>query len=317
LIAGFEQPTGGQVLIQGQSMNGVPPYRRPVNTVFQNYALFPHLTVAQNVGFGLSVKRVSAEEKARRVQAALDLVELPQVAARKPAQLSGGQQQRVAVARALVNQPAVLLLDEPLGALDLKLRKNMQLELKHMQELLRITFVYVTHDQEEALTMSDRIAVMQSGRILQVGGPMEIYEKPATRFVADFIGETNFLNAQVVQVGAEELVLTVAGEPIRVPHQSEFVARDAQVTLTVRPEKVSLARDESTAGDAASRMSFPATVREVVYIGTDTRYLVALQSGDTVVARVQNIASHPPGEFAPGENVFVQFESGDLRLLTA
>lgn len=316
LIAGFEQPTRGEVLIQGQSMNGVPPYRRPVNTVFQNYALFPHLTVANNVGFGLSVKGVSQEEKEKRVRAALELVELPHTADRKPSQLSGGQQQRIALARALVNQPAVLLLDEPLGALDLKLRKTMQLELKHMQELLRITFVYVTHDQEEALTMSDRIAVMNAGKILQVGAPLDIYEKPATRFVADFIGETNFLNARVVQVESEIIGLEAAATRIDLPHQNEFLARDAHVTLTVRPEKVALARPETFAPDPA-QISFQGTVREAVYIGTDTRYLVALPTNETMVARIQSSARHRPGEFALGEPVVVWCETADVRLLTA
>ncbi len=315
LIAGFEQPTKGEVLIQTRSMNGVPPYRRPVNTVFQNYALFPHLTVAENVGFGLSVKGVSKEEKAKRVQAALDLVELPQAGNRKPNQLSGGQQQRVALARAIVNQPAVLLLDEPLGALDLKLRKNMQLELKHMQEMLKLTFIYVTHDQEEALTMSDRIAVMNAGNILQVGAPMEIYEKPATRFVADFIGETNFLNARVEEVGAEVTGLQVADARVTLPHQNEFLARDAQVTLTIRPEKISLARPETFSAQDA-HISFQGVVRETVYIGTDTRYLIALPTNETLVARIQNIAGHRPGEFATGDAVVVWCEQGDVRVLT-
>ena len=316
LIAGFEQPTQGDVLIQGQSMNGVPPYRRPVNTVFQNYALFPHLSVADNVGFGLSVKGVSKEEKQKRVRTALELVELPQTAERKPNQLSGGQQQRVALARAIVNQPSVLLLDEPLGALDLKLRKNMQLELKHMQELLNITFIYVTHDQEEALTMSDRIAVMNAGKILQVGAPMEIYEKPATRFVADFIGETNFLNAHVVQVESEITGLKVAGTRVDLPHQNEFLSHGAQVTLTIRPEKVSLARPEQFSLHAA-QLALQGTVREAVYIGTDTRYLIALANQETIVARIQSSAGHRPGEFAPNENVLVCCDTADVRVLTA
>src|SRR5262245_47804000 len=181
LIAGFELPTSGEVLIMGQPMSHVPPYRRPVNTVFQSYALFPHLTILQNVAFGLAVKRVPRAERERRAMEALELVRLPAVGDRKPSQLSGGQQQRVALARALVNRPAVLLLDEPLGALDLKLRKAMQIELKHLQTQVGITFIYVTHDQEEALTMSDRIAVMSQGRVLQVGDPVTIYEQPASR----------------------------------------------------------------------------------------------------------------------------------------
>ncbi len=315
LIAGFEQPTRGQVLIQGQPMNDVPPYRRPVNTVFQNYALFPHLTVTDNVGFGLSVKRVAKEEREKRVRAALDLVELPQTANRKPSQLSGGQQQRVALARAIVNQPSVLLLDEPLGALDLKLRKTMQLELKHMQELLNITFVYVTHDQEEALTMSDRIAVMNAGKILQVGAPMEIYESPASRFVADFIGETNFLRARVLDVAADMTLFEVGGAQALLPHQNEFLERGAQVTVTVRPEKVCLARPAEFAPQHG-RISFQGTVREAVYIGTDTRYLIGLPTAETVVARVQSSAGHRPGEFRVNESVMLWCEAADARVLT-
>jgi spermidine/putrescine transport system ATP-binding protein len=316
LIAGFEQPTSGQVLINGQSMNGVPPYRRPVNTVFQNYALFPHLSVADNVGFGMSVKRVPKEEREKRVRAALDLVELPQAADRKPGQLSGGQQQRVALARALVNRPSVLLLDEPLGALDLKLRKNMQLELKHMQEMLKLTFIYVTHDQEEALTMSDRIAVMSSGSIFQIGAPMEIYERPATRFVADFIGETNFLKAQVIEVGTNKIGLEVAGKKIELPHQNEFPSRNATVTLTVRPEKVAIAPVESFSPDP-TQVAFEGIIREAVYIGTDTRYLIELPTLETLVARIQSSARHRPGEYAVGDKVVVWCEVMDVRLLTA
>jgi spermidine/putrescine transport system ATP-binding protein len=193
MIAGFEQPTEGAVLIRERAMQGVPPFHRPVNTVFQDYALFPHMTVLQNVMFGLQMERVPKKEAQSRAHEALELVRLPNVATRKPSQLSGGQQQRVALARALVKRPAVLLLDEPLGALDLKLRKQMQYELKSIQNEVGITFIYVTHDQEEALTMADRIAVMDGGDVLQVGDPKSIYEHPLTHFVADFIGETNFI----------------------------------------------------------------------------------------------------------------------------
>jgi spermidine/putrescine transport system ATP-binding protein len=193
LIAGFEQPTSGQILIDGRAMQGVPAFQRPVNTVFQDYALFPHMTVLQNVMFGLQMENVVRREARDRAMNALEMVRLPKAANRKPNELSGGMQQRVALARALVKEPSVLLLDEPLGALDLKLRREMQFELKAMQQELGITFIYVTHDQEEALTMANRIAVMEGGHVLQIGRPEEIYESPATRFVADFIGETNFL----------------------------------------------------------------------------------------------------------------------------
>lgn len=198
LIAGFELPTSGEVFIQGKPMSKIPPNLRPVNIVFQNYALFPHMNVTKNVAFGLEIKRVPRAERERLVQESLELVKLADMGGRKPSQLSGGQQQRVALARALVNRPAVLLLDEPLGALDLKLRKAMQIELKHIQERVGITFVYVTHDQEEALTMSDFIAVMKDGLIQQLGDPVTLYKKPANKFVADFIGESNFVRKSVV-----------------------------------------------------------------------------------------------------------------------
>src|ERR687885_1170467 len=200
MIAGFEIPTAGEIYIHGQPMQNRPPFHRPVNTVFQNYALFPHMTVAQNAAFGLEMENLAQKTIRDRVVEALALVQLTDVEKRYPRQLSGGQQQRVALARALVKQPSVLLLDEPLGALDLKLRKEMQLELKRLQERVGITFIYVTHDQEEALTMSDRIAVMSGGKVLQVGSPTEIYERPSCRFVADFIGESNFVKGRVSAV---------------------------------------------------------------------------------------------------------------------
>ncbi len=211
MIGGFEYPTAGQIAINGEVMGNRPPYRRPVNTVFQNYALFPHMTVGQNVGYGLEMAGVPKKERLRRVGEALELVRLPQVDSRKPSQLSGGQQQRIALARALVNRPQVLLLDEPLGALDLKLRKAMQLELKSLNREVGITFIYVTHDQDEALTMSDRIAVMSAGKILQLGVPREIYEHPRNRFVADFIGETNMLRGALESVDGQFATVGIAG----------------------------------------------------------------------------------------------------------
>jgi len=313
LIAGFELPTSGEVLIMGQPMSHVPPYRRPVNTVFQNYALFPHITVLQNVAFGLAVKRVPREERERRAHEALDLVRLPALADHKPAQLSGGQQQRVALARALVNRPAVLLLDEPLGALDLKLRKEMQIELKHLQTQVGITFIYVTHDQEEALTMSDRIAVMNGGQILQLDDPLTIYEKPATRFVADFIGETNFLSATVAGADAKngQTILKVGNERLAALADSALTSGQS-VTLTLRPEKVLLARPNEPAGDTP----LTGAIREVVYIGTDTRYVIALPHGESLVARIQNVGGHGVGEYAVGEAVRVWCAPEDARMLT-
>ncbi len=311
LIGGFEAPTSGEVYIEGRAMSHVPPYKRPVNIVFQNYALFPHLTVAQNVEFGLSVKGVAKSERERRVHEMLDLVRLPGVGNRKPMQLSGGQQQRVALARALVNEPAVLLLDEPLGALDLKLRKEMQLELKHIQQQVGITFIYVTHDQEEALTMSDRIAVMDNGEILQVGDPVSIYEKPATRFVADFIGESNFLKGEVVQVEADEVCVAAGGSKVYAESNGSEVTPGQAVTLTVRPEKLNLLPFGQANGG-----SLKGVVRETVYIGTDTRFVVSLPTGETVVARLQNTAGKGLGEFAVGQQVHVVWAYEDARVLT-
>ena len=310
LIGGFETPTSGEVFIEGQPMNDVPPYRRPVNIVFQNYALFPHLTVAQNIAFGLAVKKVPRAEREQKVREALELVRLPGIGDRKPEQLSGGQQQRVALARALVNEPAVLLLDEPLGALDLKLRKQMQLELKHLQQQVGITFIYVTHDQEEALTMSDRIAVMEAGEIQQVGDPVTIYEKPATRFVADFIGESNFLKGNILSEAGGHVSLAVAGGRVWASAEGVAVSPGDAVTLTVRPEKLVLVAPEQANGAALSGI-----VRETVYLGTDTRYVIGLQSGETLVARLQNIAGKGRGEFAVGDTVGVAWALEDARVL--
>jgi spermidine/putrescine transport system ATP-binding protein len=310
MIGGFEEPTRGEVFIQSRPMARVPPYRRPVNYVFQNYALFPHLTVGQNVAFGLAVKRVPRAERERRVREALEMVRLPGVSERKPAQLSGGQQQRVALARALINEPAVLLLDEPLGALDLKLRKEMQIELKHLQQRVGITFIYVTHDQEEALTISDRIAVMHDGEILQVGDPMAVYERPATRFVAEFIGESNFIAGEVAARNGETVQVAVGADRVLAALHGLNLAEGQPVTLTVRPEKLHLLRPEQANGN-----TLLGEVRERVYIGTDTRYVVGLPTGETVVARVQNHGGHSGGAFAVGDRVKVAWDAEDVRPL--
>jgi spermidine/putrescine transport system ATP-binding protein len=275
LIGGFEQPTSGEIHLAGEAMGRRPPHQRPVNTVFQSYALFPHLSVAQNIGFGLDMLRVAATEKAARIDEMLALVKLDGMADRKPGQLSGGQQQRVALARALAPQPRVLLLDEPLSALDLKLRKEMQLELKRLQTDTGITFVFVTHDQEEALTMSDRIAVMADGRILQIGSPSEIYEQPSVRFVADFIGESNFLEGEVTADGRG---LSLTGG-LLVPLSS--VERPGRrITAAVRPERAAVVER----GDRG----FPALVDTVVYFGTDTILHLRLDNGLPFTVRVQN-----------------------------
>ncbi|MEO8273560.1 MAG: ABC transporter ATP-binding protein, partial [Chloroflexota bacterium] len=264
LIAGFELPTEGRVWLHGVDVTRKPPFERDVNTVFQDYALFPHLTVGDNVAYGLTVRKVARPERDRRVGEALAMVRLSGYDRRKPSQLSGGQRQRVALARALVNRPRVLLLDEPLGALDLKLREEMQLELKAIQREVRITFVYVTHDQEEALTMSDRLAVFNRGRIEQLGSPAELYERPATAFVAGFVGTSNLLRGEVAKA---------------------LVGEDG--LFTVRPEKIRLG--ERSAPVADDEVGADGTIRNVVYLGPDTRYIVALDAGSELVVTQQNL----------------------------
>jgi spermidine/putrescine transport system ATP-binding protein len=270
LIAGFETPTAGAILLNGRDITAEPPNRRPVNTVFQSYALFPHLTVRENVGFGLAMQDRPRREIDETVARMLALVRLEAMADRRPGQLSGGQQQRVALARALAPAPEVLLLDEPLSALDLKLRKEMQGELKRLQHEIGITFVFVTHDQQEALTMSDRIGVMSAGRLLQVGAPREIYEHPVNRFVADFIGETNLLEARLEDGRA----ILAGGATIPMPP----LARRGAVTLAVRPEHLRI-----VPGDTPDAL--PATVEQSTYFGTDSHIRLRLRDGPEVVAR--------------------------------
>jgi spermidine/putrescine transport system ATP-binding protein len=296
LIAGFEQPTGGDIDLYGDPLAGLPPFKRPVNTVFQSYALFPHMTVAQNVRFGLEMQGWAKREMDARVEEMLALVRLDRHASRRPAQLSGGQQQRVALARALANKPKVLLLDEPLSALDLKLRKEMQIELKRLQTETGITFIFVTHDQEEALTMSDRLAVMEEGEVLQVGAPEEIYEHPTRRFVADFIGDTNFLEATLTAAGDSGALFRLDSGAELAAHAAKGHHTGSRVTLAVRPERVSLAGPGEGGG-------LPGTVRTVVYFGTDTTYHVDLDRLDAqVLVRVQN-RSGAAGRFAEGDAV--------------
>jgi spermidine/putrescine transport system ATP-binding protein len=288
MIAGFEYPTTGEVLLNNEPIGSTPPFQRNVNTVFQSYALFPHMTVAENVAFGLEMKRVPKPEIARRVAEALDMVRLSGYDERKPRQLSGGQQQRVALARALVNRPDVLLLDEPLGALDLKLRKEMQLELKGLQERVGITFIYVTHDQEEALTMSDRIAVMSGGKVLQIGSPTEIYERPNCRFVADFIGESNFVPGRVSEADTTYAVVTTP-EGLLLSGQCPAPMKVGEAALvSVRPEKAHLTLQEPPAD---TPNVFPVTVERVSYIGSDTRILVRLRTEQLFSVWEQNTRS--------------------------
>ena len=288
LIAGFEEVDSGRIMLSGENIEGVPPYRRNANTVFQSYALFPHLSVWSNVAFGLRRKKRPKEEVRERVGRYLELVELTGLEQRRPGQLSGGQQQRVALARALVNEPAVLLLDEPLGALDLKLRKQMQLELMRIQREVGITFVYVTHDQEEALVMSDRLVVMRAGRIEQIGHPEDVYERPATRFVAGFIGTSNIFEARVRdRVGEYMLLEGAEDDRILVPVRdgAPFSLGD-KVAVTVRPEKLIMVDEGEPIGEHLC--SVGGTIVEVVYQGVSTQHIVRTNAGDTIVAFRQN-----------------------------
>jgi len=299
LIAGFESPTSGAILLDGRDITALPPNRRPVNTVFQSYALFPHLTVAQNVAFGLQMLGKPKAEVAATVDRMLALVKLEAFAGRRTSQLSGGQQQRVALARALAPAPQVLLLDEPLSALDLKLRKEMQTELKRLQTETGITFVFVTHDQEEALTMSDRVAVMSAGQILQTGTPRQIYTRPANRFVASFIGETNFLTARIAG-GAAHL----AGGVIALPAGT---ADAPTATLAIRPEHLRLA-------PAGTPGALTATVAHSVYFGTDSHLHLRLADGAELVARQQTAADGATGP-EPGAEVAVMIAEGAVQVL--
>ncbi len=312
MIGGFELPTEGEVLIEGEPQGYKPPYQRPVNTVFQNYALFPHMTVAQNIAFGLEMRGVPKDEIRRRVGEMLDLVRLSGYEKRRPHQLSGGEQQRVALARALINQPKVLLLDEPLGALDLKLRKAMQLELKAIQEQVGITFVYVTHDQEEAITMADRIAVMNHGRVLQVGPPPEVYEQPRTLFVADFIGETNFIPVEVLRVGSTVEVLTAGGARLQAGWAEPSLNAGAPAVAAVRPERMRLYRP-NTAPEGGPWNRVEGIVRHVIYHGLDIRYEIHLAGECSLHVRLP-VGRGDADVFQRGEHVIVVWPSEATRV---
>jgi spermidine/putrescine transport system ATP-binding protein len=324
MIGGFEQPTSGRIELQGEDVTWLPAYKRNVNTVFQNYALFPHLTIFENVAFGLRRKKVSETEVKQRVTDMLALVELPGYENRKPGQISGGQAQRVALARALVNKPAVLLLDEPLGALDLKLRKQMQVELKRIQQEVGITFVYVTHDQEEAMTMSDRIAVMHKGKYEQLDNPEALYERPKTRFVAGFLGISNLLPATRDGSGDGYAAFRLAdGSPVRVP-AALVEGRGTSVALGVRPEKFRMI--EPTKDIAAGLNRAPGVVSHASYLGVSTQYIVTLADGHRVTVFEQNVERATKSElWTAGEQVviawspdhcFVVEESGDAAAAT-
>jgi spermidine/putrescine ABC transporter ATP-binding subunit len=282
MIAGFEEPTSGDIAIDGRSVVGVPPHRRNIGMVFQNYALFPHLTVAENIAFPLKQRGIDKATRARMVRDSLEMVRLPGYGLRYPRQLSGGQQQRIALARAIVFQPRLLLMDEPLGALDKQLRESLQLEMRRLHADLGITFVYVTHDQEEALTMSDRIAVVNEGRIAQLGRPEELYDRPANRFVASFIGESNFLTGTVRGMDQGVLVADRGGSTVRVLSEGS-VEPGSRVTLTIRPERMRFA--ETGCAMPAHENRLRATVTEAVFAGERCRYLLRADDGEIIVLK--------------------------------
>ncbi|MHA6645534.1 ABC transporter ATP-binding protein [Mesorhizobium sp. A623] len=307
LIAGFDFPTAGEILLYGDDIAPLPPFKRPVNTVFQSYALFPHMTVAQNIGFGLQMLGKPKAETAARVAEMLKLVQMEALANRRTNEISGGQQQRVALARALAPQPKVLLLDEPLSALDYKLRKEMQIELKRLQGKTGITFIFVTHDQEEALTMSDRIAVMSAGKILQIGTPHDIYDRPAERFVADFIGETNFLEGMVThEANGRATVKLSSGSEITASLPSGFSPK-GKATIVVRPEHTQLA-----AADEKATLS--GEIENVVYLGTDTHFHIRLDDGGPFIVRQQN-ANGGSVTVARGDRTGIAIRANAAQLL--
>jgi spermidine/putrescine transport system ATP-binding protein len=310
MIAGFEEPTSGVIRLDGQDMAGVPPYRRPVNTVFQNYALFPHLSVFDNVAFGPRIRGDDKAEVERRVQAMIEIVRLGDLAQRMPSQLSGGQRQRVALARALVNGPKALLLDEPLSALDLELRRQMQLELKRIQRDVGITFVFVTHDQEEAITMSDRIAVMRAGRLEQVGTPEGIYDQPETAFVARFIGHANLLPVTVERAnGAHAVVGLPGGRRAEVATHGRSFAAGAPALLMVRPERLEVCGSEPSAGECC----MPVTCTDLVFQGAVQRCAVKTAGGDELVAHIDT--DRPVREARAGAALWASWDSEAARLL--
>ncbi len=307
MIAGFEEPTSGTISVSGEPVQGVPPYRRPVNTVFQSYAIFPHLDVFDNVAFGLRRSKVDKAEVKHRVEEACSMVQLEGFEKRKPGMLSGGQQQRVALARALVNRPKVLLLDEPLGALDLKLRKELQLELRTLQEEVGITFIYVTHDQEEALTMSDRIAVMDGGKVQQIADPATLYELPTNRFVANFIGQTNVFSGTVEAMTDERATLraedgTTVEATVR---EDSSVEIGDEAHAAVRPEKVRF----GTEGDNVSEVR----IRQVVYLGVSTQYITEMSGGGKLILYQQN--AHDAAGYRVGEEVSVSWDASNCLVI--
>lgn len=312
IIGGFIPLTKGEVYIDGKLVNEDPPYRRNVNTVFQNYALFPHMTVAENIAFGLRMKRTPADEIRRRVKEMLALVSLEWAGSRRAKQLSGGQQQRVALVRALINRPAVLLLDEPLGALDLKLRKQLQVELRNIQRKVGITFVHVTHDQEEAMSMSDRIAVMSEGEVAQIGAPSEIYYRPANRFVADFIGESNFFAGCTVERTGNELIVDLPGfsRPVRAQTQAS-VSVGQDVTIMVRPERIRVSDNENDAAENVGR----GILTEASFLGMYTQLFVDLGGTLTKISSPNQNEASQNWQSKIGQPIYLSWNAQDGNVL--
>lgn len=303
MIAGFEEPTSGSIKVEGEAIEEKEPFERNVNTVFQSYALFPHKTIYDNIAYGLKMKKVPEDEIKKRVHEMMELVQLEGFEKRYPSQLSGGQKQRVAIARALINRPRVLLLDEPLGALDLKLRKQMQLELKRLQKKLNITFIYVTHDQEEALTMSDRIAIMNAGVLDQVAAPTEIYEHPATKFVATFIGETNIFDGSIRSINGESLSIQIENGDVKATG-SEFAAGEF-INVSVRPEKMKYALDP------VEGFTLIATVKDYVYVGSVVKCIAVLPNGNEL--KIERLAGQPLPQL--GEQIFLYWNEKDAVVI--
>lgn len=302
MIAGFEEPSSGSIKVEGEDIHNKQPFERDVNTVFQSYALFPHMTIYDNIAYGLKMKKVKKAEIKERVDEMLDLVQLGGFEKRYPSQLSGGQKQRVAIARALINRPKVLLLDEPLGALDLKLRKQMQLELKRLQKKLNITFIYVTHDQEEALTMSDRICIMNEGVLQQVGTPTEIYESPQTRFVASFIGETNLFDGSVSSISGDKLHITIEPGDFNAPYD-DFKSGE-MLSVSIRPERM-LYSETPVDG-----FNIVGTVQEQIYVGSVLKTVVQLSNGNEI--KIERLAGQP---LPQGGTVYLYWKNGDAKLI--
>ncbi len=309
LIAGFFRPTSGQIVISDQDITLLPPEKRDVGMTFQNYALFPHMTVEENIAFPLKMRKKSKTEASTLVKEVLNLVRMSSYAKRYPNQLSGGQQQRVSLARSIVFNPSLLLMDEPLGALDKKLRKHMQIELKHLHERLGMTVIYVTHDQEEALTMSNRIAIMKDGQIEQIGSPDDIYQSPASRFVADFIGESNFLEGKVIETNPDSTKVGVNGRPVTAP-LLPWLKKNSEVLIVLRPERLNLHIERPD----DSRNAFTGLIQENMYVGNITRYIVhAPELNQTLSVELRN--AQDSVRFEPGQTVFVSWRVKDMILV--